>query len=108
MTCPLSQVGQNLSQLGDHNVVGGERGLGLKDRDRQMGGHSDYRKQVSPWDRRHLHAGTVSLAADQRGWDVRVSEFVVQVHHVGHPARQEELVPLLDPRPEDHPEDVPA
>ena len=29
VACPLAQVGQDLGQLADHNVIGGEGGLGL-------------------------------------------------------------------------------
>lgn len=58
--------------------------------------------------RPHLHAGTVRLAADQRGGDVGVGELVVQVDHVRHPAGQEELVPLGHAGPENHAVDVPA
>lgn len=58
--------------------------------------------------RPHLHAGTVRLAADQRGGDVGVGELVVQVDHVRHPAGQEELVPLGHAGPEHHAVDVPA
>lgn len=56
----------------------------------------------------YLHAGTVGFAADQSRWDVRVRELVVQVDHVGHPAGQEELVPLHLTRPEHHTVDVPT
>lgn len=56
----------------------------------------------------YLHAGAVCFAADQSRRDVGVSELVVQVDHVRHPARQEELVPLSQTRPEHHAVDVPS
>lgn len=43
----------------------------------------------------YLHGGAVSLAPDQRGWDISVSILVVQIYHVGHPPRQEQLIPLI-------------
>lgn len=43
----------------------------------------------------YLHGGAVSLAADQRGGDIGVGVFIIQIYHVGHPARQEQLVPLI-------------
>lgn len=43
----------------------------------------------------YLHGGTVSLAADQCGGDIGVSVFIIQIYHIGHPAWQEQLVPLV-------------
>lgn len=54
----------------------------------------------------YLHARTVGFAADQSCGDVCVSELIVQVDHVRHPAGQEELVPLHLTRPEHHAVDV--
>lgn len=57
---------------------------------------------------RYLHAGAVGFAADQSRRDVCVSELVIQVDHVGHPAGQEELVPLYLTWAEHHTVDVPT
>ena len=43
----------------------------------------------------HLHGGAVSLAPDQCGWDISVGILIVQIYHVGHPPRQEQLIPLV-------------
>lgn len=43
----------------------------------------------------YLHGGAVSLAPDQRGWDIGVGILIVQIYHVGHPPRQEQLIPLV-------------
>lgn len=56
----------------------------------------------------YLHAGAVGFAAYQSGRDVGVCELVVQVDHVRHPARQEELVSLALTGPEHHAVDVPT
>ena len=56
----------------------------------------------------YLHAWTVSFAADQSCRDVSVSELIVQVDHVRHPAWQEELVPLHLACSEHHTVDIPT
>lgn len=43
----------------------------------------------------YLHGGAVSLAADQRGGDIGVGILIIQIYHIGHPAWQEQLVPLI-------------
>lgn len=43
----------------------------------------------------YLHGGAVSLAADQRGGDIGVCILVIQINHIGHPAWQEQLIPLI-------------
>ncbi|KAL0607939.1 hypothetical protein AAY473_024545 [Plecturocebus cupreus] len=37
----------------------------------------------------------ISLASDKSGGDIRVSILIIQVYHIGHAARQEQLVPLI-------------
>lgn len=110
MARSLTEVGQDLRELGDHDVVGCQSRLSLKDgiqsgsliRERWFstgyGGRGG----------RYLHAGAVGFAADQRGGDVGVGELIIQVHHIGHPAGQEELVPLDLARAEHHTVDVPT
>lgn len=55
----------------------------------------------------YLHPGTVSFASDQSCRDVCVSELIIQVDHIRHPARQEQLVSLHRTRPEQHAVDIP-
>lgn len=43
----------------------------------------------------YLHGGAVSLAPDQRGWNIGVGILIVQVYYIGHPPRQEQLIPLV-------------
>jgi len=43
----------------------------------------------------YLHGGAVSLAPDQRGWDIGVGILIIQIYHVGHPPWQEQLIPLV-------------
>lgn len=43
----------------------------------------------------YLHGGAVGLAPDQRGGDISVSVLIVQIYHIGHPPRQEQLIPLI-------------
>lgn len=43
----------------------------------------------------YLHGGAVSLAPDQRGWDISVGIFIIQIYHIGHPPWQEQLIPLV-------------
>lgn len=105
----LTEVRQDLSELRDHNVVRCQSRLGLKDRIQQTVRVTDqlavqHRVQTG----RYLHAGAVGFTADQSGRDVCVSELVIQVDHIGHPARQEELVPLYLTWAEHHTVDVPT
>lgn len=58
--------------------------------------------------RQYLHAGAVGFTADQSCGDVGVSELIIQVDYVGHPAREEELVPLDLAGAEQHAVDVPT
>lgn len=110
MARSLTEVGQDLCELGDHDVVGCQSRLSLKDgiqsgsliRERWFS--TDYRGREG----RYLHTWAVGFAADQRGGDVCVGELIVQVHHVGHPAWQEELIPLDLARAEYHTVDVPT
>lgn len=102
MPSPLTEVRQDLSELRDHDVVGCQSRLSLKDGMQQTVSRRSGPPVSSPfWEvqfsgskEQYLHAGAVGFTADQRGRDVGVRELIIQVHHIGHPARQEELVPL--------------
>lgn len=115
MSSSLPEVRQDLSQLRDHNVVGCQSRLSLKDRIRQTATVTNHPRVLSaavgtssnPL-RQYLHAGAVGFTADQSCGDVGVSELIIQVDYVGHPAREEELVPLDRAGAEQHAVDVPT
>lgn len=50
----------------------------------------------------HLHGGAISFAADKSGRDVCVSILIIQVYHIGHATRQEQLIPLIGLAFEEH------
>lgn len=101
----MPEIGEDLCELADDDIVGGQRGLCLKGKSMrkhpapltgkpalaksEQGGEAGW----SPAG--YLHGGAVSLAADQRGGDIGVGVFIIQINHVGHPAWQEQLVPLV-------------
>lgn len=111
----LPEVRQDLSQLRDHNVVGCQSRLSLKDRIQQTATVSNHPESCqlqfgtssNPL-RQYLHTGAVGFTADQSRGDVGVSELIIQVDYVGHPAREEELVPLDLAGAEQHAVDVPT
>lgn len=110
MSRSLSEVGQDLGQFGDYDVVGGQGRLGLTHTHTRLRGdvtltHPENRQKTCM--RQNLHAGAVGLAAYQSGRDVGVCELIVQVNDIRHPAGQEELIPLSHTRPEHHTVDVP-
>lgn len=115
MSSSLPEVRQDLSQLGDDNVVGCQSRLSLKDGVQQTATVSNHPRVLSaavgtrsnPL-RQYLHAGAVGFTADQSCGDVGVSELVIQVDYVGHPSREEELVPLDLAGAEQHAVDVPT
>lgn len=106
----MPEIGEDLRQFADDNVIGGQRGLCLKREIpkevddslvreplmvRPALANSDQCGQASWMLAGYLHGGAVSLAPDQRGWDIGVSILIIQIYHVGHPSRQEQLIPLV-------------
>lgn len=107
---PLPEIGEDLRQFADDNVIGGQRGLCLKEKyprncltpltgnpllARPALANSDQCGEATWMIAEYLHGGAVSLAPDQRRWDIGVGILIVQIYHIGHPPWQEQLIPLV-------------